>query len=116
MFIPYENMPAKLPQIKERLENPGAQVIAQYWSTAQRLDRDLDLVLNPALMTQPLEFESNDKNYTFAGQVRFSPKSGTVSYLDINSNPIPNSEKNYNEWFSTLGPNELNIVNKYFNK
>ena len=116
MFIPYENMPAKLPQIKERLENPGAQVLAQYWSNAQRLGRDLDLVLNPSLMTQPLEFESNDKNYTFAGQVRFSPKSGTVSYLDINSNPIPNSEKNYNEWFSTLGPNELNIVNKYFNK
>ena len=116
MFIPYENLPAKLPQIKERLENPGAQVLAQYWSNAQRLGRDLDLVLNPSLMTKPLEFESDDKNYIFAGQVRFSPRDGKVYYLDINSNPIPNSEKDYNEWFSTLGPNELNIVNKYFNK
>lgn len=116
IFIPYENLPATLPQIKERLYNEGLQYVAQKWNQSMMTGRDADLLLNPILAGRPIDFETEDGNHIFAGKVRFSPMKGEVSYLDINGNPIPGSEKTYNDWAASLPKNTLNIIDQFFNK
>jgi len=116
VFIPYENLPATLPQIKERLYNEGLQYVAQKWNQAMTTGRDLDLLLNPILAGKPIDVETEEGNYIFAGKVRFSPMAGKISYLDINGNPIPGSQKDYNDWVASLNNNTLNIIDQFFNK
>ena len=116
VFIPYENLPATLPQIKERLYNEGLQYVAQKWNQSMLTGRDSDLLLNPILAGKPIDVETEEGNYIFAGKVRFSPMAGKISYLDINGNPIPGSQKDYNDWVASLNNNTLNIIDQFFNK